>query len=205
MSAIATSPARVSPARVSLHTLSTRLDEQEALAHSTAEAVLALTQVVDRLATAVTRRGFGVTQSAPTQMALTQMAEPQIAASVEAEAPTRARDALGRYLPAGAPKAAPKATTKAVTPKGTRKAVTPKAAPVTRTAPKVVTQTAQLPALRPALCKATREAFVAAALAEGRDFRGMGTGAIAQVCVADPGLVPAGFRIGERYTEKFSG
>lgn len=50
-----------------------------------------------------------------------------------------------------------------------------------------------------ALCKSTRVAFVAAAKAEGTDFSGMSTKVIAAMCVEEPALVPAGFRIGEGY------
>lgn len=55
------------------------------------------------------------------------------------------------------------------------------------------------PVTAKALCKATRLAFIAAAKAEGTDFAHMSTKAIAAMCIEEPALVPAGFRIGEGY------
>lgn len=55
-----------------------------------------------------------------------------------------------------------------------------------------------------ALCKATRVRFVEAAAREGVDFAGMSTKAIAAMCVEDPSLVPAGFRIGDGYAALYA-
>lgn len=74
-----------------------------------------------------------------------------------------------------------------------RKATTRKAATPKKAAPKA-------PAQAKALCKSTRVAFVAAAKAQGlADFAGLSTRVIAAMCVEEPALVPAGFRIGEGY------
>lgn len=56
-----------------------------------------------------------------------------------------------------------------------------------------------------ALTKETRKAFVAAALNQSKaDFRNCSTKAIAAMCVENPALVPAGFRIGAGYSAMFA-
>lgn len=54
------------------------------------------------------------------------------------------------------------------------------------------------------LCRSTRSAFIAAARADGHDFTGWSSRRIAEHCVTT-NYSPAGFRIGERYTEMFGG
>lgn len=77
--------------------------------------------------------------------------------------------------------------------KTTRKAPAKKA-PVHKAA------TPKAPAQAKALCKSTRLAFIAAAKAQGlADFSSTSTKAIAAMCIEDPALVPAGFRIGAGY------
>lgn len=70
-------------------------------------------------------------------------------------------------------------------------------APAKPVSPRVVSAKPKLVAL----CRATRVDFIRAS---DEDFSGMSTQAIAAMCVEDPTLVPEGFRIGTRYTEKFS-
>lgn len=78
------------------------------------------------------------------------------------------------------------------------KTVAPKAP--AKKAPAKKAATPKAPAQAKALCKSTRLAFIAAAKAQGlADFSNTSTKAIAGMCIEDPTLVPAGFRIGAGY------